>query len=237
MTVFPDAAFESYSDTALELRNDGTCISTMADLPDKSQESRSSPSVNHRAGWEETTLLAECEVLHHRRRGPGGQHRNKVQTGVEIRHTPSGLVGQASERREQSRNHAIALFRLRVTLALELRCPVDPLAGPSDLWHSRVTERHAPPPGTRELRSSLHGDSRPQPARGIVKVNAAHHDYPTILAEAMDVVHACDYDIAQASAWLAVSPSQLIKFLATEPRALPRVNEQRALRKLHPIRS
>jgi len=195
---------------------------------------------DHRARWEDAKLLAECQVLHHRRRGPGGQHRNKVQTGVEIRHTPTGLVGLASERREQTRNHAMALFRLRVTLALELRCPVDPHSGPSELWRSRVTVRHTPEPAERELRSLLREGSgtalRPEHARGVVKVNVDHHDYPAILAESLDVVHACSYDIAQASAWLTVSPSQLIKFLATEPRALSRVNEQRALRKLHAIR-
>jgi hypothetical protein len=215
----------------------------MVILPHSLTPAPSPDEAHHRAGWDDDKLLAECLIRHTRSRGPGGQHRNKVQTGVEIRHTPTGLVGNASERREQSRNHAMALFRLRVTLAVELRCPVDPLAEPSDLWRSRVKARPAASPKnvlrdvTRELRSLLAHPPSPQHATGIVKVNVDHHDYPALLAEAMDVVHTCAYQTTPAATWLGVSPSQLIKFLATEPRAMAKVNEQRQLRNLNTLQA
>ncbi|MCI0343430.1 MAG: peptide chain release factor-like protein [Planctomycetales bacterium] len=44
--------------------------------------------------------------------GPGGSNRNKVVTGVRVRHVPTGLVAMATERRSQARNLAIALDRL-----------------------------------------------------------------------------------------------------------------------------
>lgn len=44
--------------------------------------------------------------------GPGGQHRNKVETGVRLTHRPSGLVVQATERRSQSANRDAAFERL-----------------------------------------------------------------------------------------------------------------------------
>lgn len=44
--------------------------------------------------------------------GPGGQHRNKVETGVRLTHRPSGLVVQATERRSQSANREAAFERL-----------------------------------------------------------------------------------------------------------------------------
>ena len=44
--------------------------------------------------------------------GPGGQHRNKVSTGVRLVHRPSGLVITATERRSQSANREVAFSRL-----------------------------------------------------------------------------------------------------------------------------
>jgi protein subunit release factor B len=44
--------------------------------------------------------------------GPGGQHRNKVATGVRLRHRPSGLVVAATERRSQAANREVAFERL-----------------------------------------------------------------------------------------------------------------------------
>lgn len=137
----------------------------------------------------------------------------------------------------------MALFRLRVTLAVELRCPVDPLSEPSELWRSRVKARPAASPQnvprdvTHELGSLLAHQPSPQHATGIVKVNVDHHDYPALLAQAMDIVQACSYQTTPAATWLGVSPSQLIKFLATEPRALAKVNQQRQLRNLRLLQS
>jgi protein subunit release factor B len=48
--------------------------------------------------------------------GPGGQHRNKVATGVRLTHRPSGLVVTATERRSQSANREAALVRLAARL-------------------------------------------------------------------------------------------------------------------------
>ncbi|AJE03303.1 peptide chain release factor family protein [Geobacter pickeringii] len=48
--------------------------------------------------------------------GPGGQHRNVTETGVRIRHLPTGIVVQATESRSQARNREVALERLRKAL-------------------------------------------------------------------------------------------------------------------------
>ena len=48
--------------------------------------------------------------------GPGGQHRNKRETAVRVRHLPSGISALAAEHRSQARNKALALRRLELKL-------------------------------------------------------------------------------------------------------------------------
>lgn len=48
--------------------------------------------------------------------GPGGQHRNKRETAVRVRHLPSGITALATEHRSQARNKELALRRLDVKL-------------------------------------------------------------------------------------------------------------------------
>ena len=58
-------------------------------------------------------LLRECEVDTFRSSGPGGQHVNKTESAVRLRHTPSGVVVTSQEERSQHRNKAICLQKLR----------------------------------------------------------------------------------------------------------------------------
>jgi protein subunit release factor B len=54
------------------------------------------------------SLELECEMEFFVAGGPGGQHRNKVETGVRLTHRPTGLVVTATERRSQSANERMA---------------------------------------------------------------------------------------------------------------------------------
>jgi len=54
----------------------------------------------------------DLEIEFVRASGPGGQHRNRRETGVRLTHKPSGIVVLATERRSQSENRRVALERL-----------------------------------------------------------------------------------------------------------------------------
>ncbi len=65
----------------------------------------------------DAALAAECEETFFTAGGPGGQHRNKTESGVRLAHRPTGVVVSATERRSQAQNRSAALERLRGRLA------------------------------------------------------------------------------------------------------------------------
>ena len=58
-------------------------------------------------------LLRECDVETFRSSGPGGQHVNKTESAVRLRHRSSGVVVTSQQERSQHRNKAICLQKLR----------------------------------------------------------------------------------------------------------------------------
>lgn len=105
----------------------------------------------------------------------------------------------------------MAIARLRMSLAVAVRSPVDSGGSPSALWQSRCRG-------------------------GRIHVSTEHDDFPAIVAEALDFVFRYDFEIKAAAAALGCSVSQLVKLLKAEPRALALVNDERTARDKHRLK-
>lgn len=69
-------------------------------------------------------LLRECDVDTFRSSGPGGQHVNKTESAVRLRHLPSGVVVTSQQERSQHRNKNLCLRKLRAKIEkLNYRAP------------------------------------------------------------------------------------------------------------------
>jgi hypothetical protein len=153
-----------------------------------------------------------CEWGRQRTGGPGGQHRNKVESAVWITHISTATEAMASERRSAEDNKRMAISRLRRALATDVRCPVPLGEVRSPLWLSRCTPS------------------------GSIACNSEHYDYPSLLAESLDVISAAGWDPKRASLRLCCTQSQLVKFIKEHPAAFVRLNYERVQRNLHPLK-
>ena len=146
-------------------------------------------------------LQKQCTVKRSRASGPGGQHRNKVETAIVVKHDPTQIVGQASEKRSQHANLVAALFRLRIRLAMEVRSMPLP-EEPGEVWRSRVNGRK-------------------------ISVSTSHADFPVVLVDALDQVERCKHEMPKAAEALGISTSQLIKLLKADSQVWERAQQSR----------
>ncbi|PPR85650.1 hypothetical protein GOBAR_AA35044 [Gossypium barbadense] len=150
-------------------------------------------------------LMRQCELNTFKASGPGGQHRNKRESAVRLKHLPTGIIAQAVEDRSQHMNRASALARLRTLIALKVRNPVS-------------LESYSPPPELLQIlpRNSTHrrSDSGPQ-------IGPNNPKFILGMQALLDLIFAVDGSISDAAKLLGcviLTSGTFIAFL------LPRLN-------------
>lgn len=150
-------------------------------------------------------LLEECTVRTDRGSGPGGSKADTTESAVHLTHDPTEITVTASEHRSQHRNRDLALRRLRLEYAFQVRHGVDP-------ERIRVPE---------SLRTYVEQGLR-------IKPSNAH--YPFMVKLVLDVLEAHRGRLSETAATLGVNTNRLGGFLANHGPLHERAN---ALRRRH----
>ncbi|CAH2035175.1 unnamed protein product [Thlaspi arvense] len=156
-------------------------------------------------------LMKQCKFETFRVSGPGGQHRNKRDSAVRLKHLPTGIVAQAVEDRSQHKNRASALNRLRTLLAIKLRNKVD-------------IEAYSPPP---ELLQILPPKSTIRTSSGS-QIGPNNPKFVPGMQALLDVVSASDGSISDSAKLLGLSTGGLSRLILSHDGLRMAVNSMRA---------
>jgi hypothetical protein len=160
-------------------------------------------------------LIAQCEVDRYRASGPGGQHRNKTESAVRLRHKPSGVSAIGEDSRSQAENKVHAVRRLRSAIALDVREPV-------------ALEGWQPSP---RLAAMIAAGTAPLGAK-----TRLTGEYWAAMAELLDVLVAGGLEIATTAHRLGITTGALSKLLLHDDHVARVVNDLRRARQMRPLR-
>lgn len=156
-------------------------------------------------------LIAQCEVDRYRASGPGGQHRNKTESAIRLRHKLTGISAIGEDSRSQSENKLHAVRRLRAALALQIR---EPAAGVSARLASFVAAGTAP----LGAKTKLTGE------------------YWAAIGDLLDLLVANQLEIGTTAQQLGITTGALSKLLLHDEHVARAVNDLRRAKGMRPLR-
>jgi hypothetical protein len=156
-------------------------------------------------------LIGQCEVDRYRASGPGGQHRNKTESAVRLRHKLTGIAAIGEDSRSQAENKVHAVRRLRAALALEVR---EPVVGVSSRLAAFVAAGTAP----LGAKTRLTGE------------------YWAAIGELLDHLVANQLEISTTAQRLGITTGALSKLLLHDEHVGRAVNDLRRAKGMRPLR-
>lgn len=160
-------------------------------------------------------LIGQCEVDRYRASGPGGQHRNKTESAVRLRHKLTGVSAIGEDSRSQSENKLHAVRRLRAAIALEVREPV-------------ALETFVPSP---RLAAFVAAGTAPLGAK--TKLTG---EYWAAIAELLDLLVANQLEIGTSAQRLGITTGALSKLLLHDEHVGRAINDLRRAKGMRPLR-
>ncbi|GLT63321.1 hypothetical protein SLA2020_358950 [Shorea laevis] len=152
--------------------------------------------------------------------GPGGQHRNKRESAVRIKHLPTGVIAQAVEDRSQHMNRASALARLRTQLALKVRNKVD-------------LDSYSPP---LELLCILPLASTIRGSECGPQIGPKNPKFVLGMQALLDLIFAVEGSVSEAAKLLGLSTGALSRLILSDDSLRMAVNELRASKGMKPLK-
>lgn len=165
-------------------------------------------------------LLAQCDVHTYKSSGPGGQHRNKVSSAVRLMHRPTHISAHGDDSRSQHQNKQLAIKRLRMNIACQVR---------------RVIDKPAIQiPGVAgECIFMPRGRGPDAPAR--LEIGVRDHRFWQVAAFVLDVLEAHEGRLSDAAAAIGITTGNFSSLLESERHLLAAAQQIRKRYNLKPL--
>ncbi|MDR2555748.1 MAG: hypothetical protein LBC64_10020 [Fibromonadaceae bacterium] len=140
----------------------------------------------------DSEFLKECEVSAYKGSGPGGQHRNKTNSGVKLKirgGESASLESYSCDDRSSHINKLLALKKLRLKIALQIR-------------EEPTQQIPFPFPGTGG------------------KISQDNALYPQFIADILDRINFCKGDLSETAKIWGLSKSALNKIIIQDKKVL-----------------
>ncbi|ONK73054.1 uncharacterized protein A4U43_C04F26670 [Asparagus officinalis] len=165
-------------------------------------------------------LMSQCDMGTFKASGPGGQHRNKRESAVRLKHLPTGIIAQAVEDRSQHKNRASAVVRLRTLLAIKVRKSID-------------LEEYTPPLELLQIlpaKSTIRGrDVGPQ-------IGPNNPKFTLGMQALLDLIFAVEGSVSEAAKKLGLSTGALSRLILSDDSLRMAVNELRTSKGMRPLK-